>query len=211
MAKTKTKEKKPFFFKRWMTGLSNVMDRWLFSFSSENGETMGNTFWWVLVAGFLGGGITIAPQIFASGNEITPAGRVATIITSSIALILLVIYGYRNILLFESVKTRIFRGVFIFIWGIIGYGLGYLLGAIIVAAVIALVLLWFVLKMFGTALFEGGGSSSSRSRSDDNSNEPEKFKLDDGTVVEDTGFGKYKDVHGFDTYTRHSGDTFTKD
>lgn len=208
MAKTKTKEKKPFFFKRWMTGLSNVMDRWLFSFSSENGETMGNTFWWALVAGFLGGGITIAPQIFASGNEITPAGRVATIITSSISLILLVIYGYRNILLFESTKTRILRGVFIFVWGIIGYGLGYLLGAIIVAAVIALVLLWFVLKMFGTALFESG---SSRSRSNDNCNEPEKFELEDGTVVKDVGFGKYQDVNNYDTYTRHLGNTFTKD
>ena len=190
--------------------MSNVMDRWLFSFSSENGETMGNTFWWALVAGFLGGGITIAPQIFASGNEITPAGRVATIITSSIALILLVIYGYRNILLFESTKTRILRGVFIFVWGIIGYGLGYLLGAIIVAAVIALVLLWFVLKMFGTALFEGGGSRSS-SKSNDNSDEPEKFELEDGTVVKDVGFGKYQDVNNYDTYTRHLGNTFTKD
>ena len=34
------KEKKPFFFKRWMTALSNVMDRWLFQFEGDKGETM---------------------------------------------------------------------------------------------------------------------------------------------------------------------------
>lgn len=199
------KEKKPFFFKRWMTALSNVMDRWLFQFEGDKGETMAKTFWWVLIAGFVGGGITIAPQIFASGSEITPAGRIATIISSSLALLLLVMYGYRNIPLFETTKTKILRGVFIYVWGLIGYGLGYMLGAVIVAAVIAIAILWLFLKMFGAMVFGGSGSDSSSS----SRNRKETIVLDDGTEVEDTGFGSYRDVHGYETYSR-DGDTFTK-
>ena len=202
------KNKKTFFFKRWMVGLSNVMDRWLFNFTDENGETMGKTFWWALVAGFFGGGICIAPQIFSDGDGITPTGRTATIISSILALVFMVLYGYRNILIFESTKSRILRGVFIFVWGLVGYGLGYLLGAVIVGAIIALFILWFMLKMFGAAVFEGGGGGGGSRRS--SNNEPERFKLDDGTVVEDTGFGHYRDVHGWQTYSR-DGDTFIKD
>lgn len=205
------KGKKTFFFKRWMTGLSNVLDRWLFNYTSENGVTFGETFWMALVVGFIGGGISIAPQIFSEGNGITPTGQVATIISSSIALILIVIYGYGNILSFESTKKRILRGVFIFIWGIFGYGFGYLLGAVIVGFVILLIFLWFILKLFGTAAF-GSSSSSSGSSSSNNKNEPERYELEDGTVVEDIGFGKYReaDKPWGDTYTR-DGNYFTKE
>lgn len=200
--------KKTFFFKRWMVGLSNLMDRWIFHLDEDNDNTMGNTFWWVLVAGFLGGGISIAPQIFSKGDGITPVGRTVTIITSIVALTLIVIYGYVTILSFDNLKKRIFRGVYIFVWGIVGFGLGYALGAVIVAAVIALVFLWFILKMFGAAIFDSNGGGGGRKRQE-TSNEPERFKLEDGTVVEDTGFGSYRDVHGYDVYTR-DGDTFTK-
>lgn len=200
--------KKTFFFKRWMVGLSNLMDRWLFHLDRDKDNTMGDTFWWVFVAGFLGGGISIAPQIFSNGDGITPVGRTVTIIASIVALTLIVIYGYVTILSLDNLKKRIFRGVYIFVWGIVGFGLGYALGAVIVAAIILLVFLWFILKMLGTAIFEGnaGGGGSNRQET---TNESERFKLDDGTVVEDIGFGKYRDVSGWDTYTRE-GDTFIK-
>lgn len=203
------KEKKPFFFKRWMTGLSNAIDRWLFNLDGEGGETMAQTFWWVLITGFLGGGITIAPQLFSDGDGITPVGRMATIISSALALILIVLYGYRNIPLLETVNTRILRGLFIFVWGLIGYGLGYMLGAIVVAAVIALFILWLFLKVLGAMIFDGSGSKSSSSSSSNSDDDEEIFVLEDGTKVKDTGFGSYRDVNGWETYSR-DGDTFIK-
>lgn len=202
---TKDGRKKTFFFKRWMVGLSNAMDRWLFKSDGEKGESMGNTFWWVLVAGFFGGGIGVAPMIFSKSHEMPPFARTITIITTIVALTLIVIYGYTTILSFDTLKKRIFRGVYIFVWGIVGYGLGYLLGAVIVAAIICLVVLWFILKMFGSAVFDGNGGGNRR----ESRRAPERFKLEDGTEVEETGFGSYRDVHGWETYTR-DGDKFTK-
>lgn len=190
-----------------MVGLSNAMDRRFFKINDENGKPMGDVFWWNIVLGFITGAIIIGPRIFSKSDEMPPFGIILTNITSVVALVLIVIYGYKTILLLKSMPARIVRGIYIFIWGMIGYGLGYGLGAIIVAAIIVLVILWIVLKMFLQTAFEGGGSSSNSS----SSNKRERIKLNDGTEVEETStWGKYKDVNGWETYTR-DGDKITKD
>lgn len=191
-----------------MVGLTNAFDKWLFKFTPEQGETLGNTFWWVIVAGFVGG-ISFAIKSMKD----THSNDYGTFfyITLAVAGILAIYYGIRNIPKMESVTKMIFRGLWIIVWCAIGFFLGSVAGIFVIFAVVFIVIMWIMLKMFGISIFEGGGGSRSPKRSNDDNNN-DRVELNDGTTIEKDFAGTWRNTNNWsDTYTQHGENTFTQD
>lgn len=202
------KNGKPFFLKRWMTGMTNAFDKWLFKYTPEQGETLGNTFWWVIVAGFVGG---ISYAIKSMNDTRTDGYGTFFYIALAVAGVLAIYYGIRNVPQMENLKKMIFRGLWILVWCAMGFGLGVTAGIFVVFAVIFIFIVWIMLKMFGVSLLEGGGGSRSSRRSNDDSNDG-RVELNDGTTIEKDSTGTWRNTNSWsDTYTQHGGNTFTQD
>ena len=189
---TNSKGKKPFFFKRWLVGLSDLLDNKLFHITPDSGKTIGNFFWKLFVIGFILGGINVIVSLFPNG------GNYGLSIVEKISIIAWVLLFSPFIWMiinsschFEEAKLRILRALFVFVWCLIGLALGFLLGHLIVAAVIAIIALWLLLKVLGTMAFEDTGNSGKRRK------EPEAPSADDdrykdGDVVSHDGaYWKY--------------------
>lgn len=188
---------RPFFFKRWMLGLGNAYDRWLFGFTPRNGETVANTHWWAVVLGIIAGVTGAAKSIFS--DSIEPSGLVLSI-AGGIALIIAAVYAFKNIPMFNGVVRKLLRLFFILAVSAIGFSFGYIVGMLLGAVVIVVVILWLFIKVLFAMLANSGSSSSS------SSTVKKRYNLDDGTEVEEVGNNIYEDVAG---YTRYRKGTFT--
>ncbi len=192
--------KKTFFLKRWLVGLSDAVDHWLFKEVPGNNPTVGKTFWIITIIGFVAGAITAAVTTFSKDPSTGKIGTLEIVIVAAIFLIPMVMYAIPSIRQFDTVKTRILRGVFIFFWCLFGGALGFGLGVIVVIVVLLILALWLILKMFGAAIFGETGGGSKRS-----------WRLDNGTkVTEETDLLGGKTYSGDDgrSYERTSDNTF---
>lgn len=193
-----------------MIGLTNVLDRWLFKLTPEKGETFGKHFWWIVIAGFVGG-ISLAISAF-SGKKNEDQFNTVTIICLIVAGVLAIWYGIKNIPQIEGgVGTKIFRGVYILIWGLIGFFLGVAAGAFVVVAVILFIILYIFLHMvFNVDM--GGGSSKSNNNSNNDDKNDGSVELSDGTIIKQDSGGTWRNTSDWsDTYTQHGSDRFSQD
>ena len=195
--------RKTFFLKRWLVGLGDAMDRWLFKLTPESDNTIGNTFWASLVIGFFFGAIGTAVYLYYSVFKHSRFPSIDTgliIIVACISLVPMVIYGIKSIPTFATTKERILRGLFIFGWCLVGIALGVGLGIAVIYVAALVLVVWLVLKIFGMAIFgERGGSGT--------------WRLDDGTKVTETSglLGeKYYEGDNGRSYVRTSDTTFTE-
>lgn len=165
------KNKKPFFFKRWMNGLSNLLEDWLFPAAVENETTVSKSFWYCLLSGFLGGIIMMIVMMVngeAKGGKVDNIGSYMPIIIAAVlSLVFIVLHIVKSLPQYEDAKSKILRGVFVFFWCLIGFGLGVLLGYMAFIAIILLIIIWFIWNL----IFGSNGSSG------------RKWKLDNGDEV----------------------------
>ena len=188
---------RPFFFKRWMLGLGNAYDQWLFGFTPRNGETIANTHWRAVVLGVVAGLVGAVKNMITSSAE--PEGFSLSI-ASGIVFFLAAVYAFKNVPRFSGVAKKILRVVYIMVVCSIGFSFGYFVGMVVGMIVFAIVILWFLIKVLFAMLGSAGSSSTG-------SSQPKKrYTLDDGTEVEEVGNDIYEDVAG---YTRYRKGTFT--
>ena len=188
---------RPFFFKRWMLGLGNAYDQWLFGFTPRHGETIANTHWWAIVLG-VGAGLVGAVKSMIASNPEPEAFSMS--IAGGIVFVIAVVYAFKNVPKFSGVTKKILRVVYIMVVCSIGFSFGYFVGMVVGMLVIAVVILWLFIKVLFAMLGSAGSSTSS-------SSQPKKrYTFDDGTEVEEVGNDIYEDVAG---YTRYRKGTFT--
>ncbi|MBO4282379.1 MAG: hypothetical protein J5873_04220 [Bacteroidales bacterium] len=184
---TKPNGKKPFFFKRWLVRLSDLLDNKLFHITPDSGKTIGNFFWMLFVIGFILGGINITVSLLQNGGDYGLNIVKKISIIAGMPLLAPFIWKVINCSChFEEAKFRILRALFVFVWCLIGIALGFLLGQLIVAAVITIIALWLLLKVLGAMVFEDTGNGNKRKK------EPEAPSVDDdryndGDVVSHDG------------------------
>lgn len=184
---TNANGKKPFFFKRWLVGLSDLLDNKLFHITPDSGKTIGNFFWKLFVIGFILGGINMIVSFFPNGGNYGLSIVEKISIIAGVLLLAPFIWKVINSSChFEEAKLRILRVLFVIFWCLIGLALGFLMGQLIVAAVIAIIALWLFLKVLGAMVFEDTGNSGKRRK------EPEAPSVDDdryndGDVVSHDG------------------------
>ena len=151
---------RPFFFKRWMLGLGNEYDRWLFGFTPRHGETIANTHWWAIVLGIVAGLIGAVKSLIASNPE---PEVFSMSIASGIAFVIAIVYVIKNVPLFASVAKKILRTIYILFVCSVGFSFGYFLGMLVGMLVIAVVILRYFIKMLFAILGSAGNSSTSSS------------------------------------------------
>ena len=198
--------KKVFFLKRWMVGLSNWLDKILFNITPGSEDNASGLFWMLIIVGFCIGGVSMAVSFFkgTGGSESIGIGIVGKLVVFAafLSIVPLTLYIIKKTCRFDKTSFRLVRGFYILLWSMIGLAFGYVLGLIVVAVVIFVVVMWLLLKILGTAVFGDSGNGTKR-----------KWKLDNGTEVTEGKdlFGEktYSGNDGFD-YDKVSDDTFKR-
>lgn len=128
---------------------------------------------------------------------------VFVILLAYIVWMLLPVYKSGERTIIDKVLTTLLALVCVYV----PYTIGIYLAMFFFIALVVLIALFVFGKLVEMWTKDSTRSFSRPSRP--SSSGPEKFKLDDGTVVTDTGFGSYSGNDGH-SYDRGYGDTFTR-
>lgn len=187
-----------FFLKRWVFGIGNALDQWLFG-AGYRGERVGITNWWAFLMGLIAGAVSGVKYLVtgnqgAEGFSLSIAGIVTTVVA--------IVYLSKNLRHYPSLGQKLLRIFFVAVICNLGFGAGFLLGSVVVMFVVAVL----ILVVFVRVLFAMLGSSGSASRPGGGNSQKKHYYLDDGTEVEEVGNNIYEDVAG---YTRYRKGVFT--
>ncbi len=187
-----------FFLKRWVFGISNALDRWLFC-AGYRGESVGNTNWWAFLMGLIAGSVSGVKHVVTDSPSaevfsLSVAGIVATVVS--------IVYLTKNLQYYPSAGKKLWRILFVAVLCGLGFGAGFLIGSVVVMFVVAALILVVLVKVLFAMLSSFGGTSSSSS----GNGQKKRYHLDDGTEVEEVGNNIYEDVAG---YTRYRKGVFT--
>lgn len=127
---------------------------------------------------------------------------VFVILLAYIVWMLLPAYKSSECTIMDKVLTTLLALVCVYV----PYTIGIYLAMFFFVGLVVLIALYVFSKLFNMWV---GDNNRSFSRPPRPSSGPEKLKLDDGTVLTDTGFGSYSGDDGH-SYDRNYGDTFTR-
>lgn len=180
-----------FFLKRWVSGISNALDRWLFC-AGYRGESVGNTNWWAFLMGLIAGSVSGVKHVVTDSPG---AERLSLSIAGIVVTIVAVVYLSKTLRYYPSVGKKLLRVLFVAVICSLGFGAGFLLGSIVVMFIILVLILVILVKVLFATL--------GRSSSTENTSRPKKhYYLDDGTEVEEVGNNIYEDVAGYSRYRK---------
>ena len=127
---------------------------------------------------------------------------VFVILLAYIVWMLLPAYKSSECTIMDKVLTTLLALVCVYV----PYTIGIYLAMFFFVGLVVLIALYVFSKLLNIWVDDNNRSFSRPPRP---SSGPEKFKLDDGTVLTDTGFGSYSGDDGH-SYDRNYGDTFTR-
>lgn len=189
-----------FFLKRWVFGISNALDRWMFS-ASCRGVMIGNTNWWAFLMGLIAGAVSGVKYLITE----EPSSEVFSLsVAGIVSTVVVIVYLTKNLQYYPSAGKKLWRILFVAVLCSLGFGAGFLIGSIVVMLVVAVLILVVLVKVLFAMLGSSGGTSSSSS----GNGQKKRYHLDDGTEVEEVGNNIYEDVAG---YTRYRKGVFTDD